>query len=204
MKARTKLATLSSVLLLAACAAPTTTPNGGEPNAGPRFVSGGLDAEDYGASLGYPKGERATFLRAQSLVGSHSHLDEPIRRGSFRVSDACSRCSGSAASRSSSIRRVASSWSTPRSASRRPLGPVPANRRPCGPPPCASSEGRADQSIGRVTAIRGLAASRLQARDGSRSACRTPRGGARRMPASRRSVGGRRARRGSSPSIRSS
>jgi len=76
MKTRTKLATLSSVLLLAACAAPTTTPNGGEPNAGPRFGSGGLDAEDYGASLGYPKGERATFLRAQSLVGSHSHLDE--------------------------------------------------------------------------------------------------------------------------------
>jgi CubicO group peptidase (beta-lactamase class C family) len=76
MKARTKLATLSSVLLLAACAAPATTRNGSEPAAGPRFAAGGPDAEDYGASLGYPRGERGTFLRVPFLVGSHSHLDE--------------------------------------------------------------------------------------------------------------------------------
>ena len=61
---------------MAACAAPATTPNGGAPPAGPQFFSGGPDAEDYGASLGYPKGDRATFFRVPSLVGSHSHLDE--------------------------------------------------------------------------------------------------------------------------------
>jgi len=43
---------------------------------GPRFVSGGSDAGDHGACLGYPKGERSSFLRVPSLVGSHSHPDE--------------------------------------------------------------------------------------------------------------------------------
>src|SRR5438105_4493678 len=76
MKRRAKLATLSCVLLVAACATPATTRSGGAPEAGPRFVSGGPDAEDYGASLGYPKGDRATFFRVPSLIGSHSHLDE--------------------------------------------------------------------------------------------------------------------------------
>ena len=75
-KRRCRLAALSCVVLAAACAAPATTPNGNGIQAGPRFVSGGPDAEEYGASLGYPKGERATFLRVPSLVGSHSHLDE--------------------------------------------------------------------------------------------------------------------------------
>jgi len=73
---RRKFAALSSILLLAACASPASTQNGDGSNAGPRFVRGGPDAEEYGASLGYPKGERATFLRVPSLVGSHSHLDE--------------------------------------------------------------------------------------------------------------------------------
>ena len=76
MKRRTKLGTLSCVLLVAACSAPATTRNAGGPEAGPRFASGGPDAEEYGASLGYPKGERGTFLRVGSLVGSHTHLDE--------------------------------------------------------------------------------------------------------------------------------
>ena len=76
MTRRAKLGTLSCVLLMVACTAPATTRNGGAPEAGPRFASGGPDAEDYGASVGYPKGERATFLRVPSLVGSHSHLDE--------------------------------------------------------------------------------------------------------------------------------
>jgi hypothetical protein len=61
---------------MAACAAPATTPNDGAPTTGPQFCNGGPDAEDYGASLGYPKGDRATFFRVPSLVGSHSHLDE--------------------------------------------------------------------------------------------------------------------------------
>jgi hypothetical protein len=72
MKRRTKLGMLSCVLLVAACSAPAATRNGGGPEAGPRFASGGPDAEEYGASLGYPKGERATFLRVGSLVGSHT------------------------------------------------------------------------------------------------------------------------------------
>src|SRR5262249_48917356 len=57
MKQRTKLGMLSCVLLVAACSAPAATQNGGGPEAGPRFASGGPDAEEYGAGLGYPKGE---------------------------------------------------------------------------------------------------------------------------------------------------
>jgi hypothetical protein len=41
-----------------------------------QFCSGGPDAEAYGASAGYPKGDRTTFRDIGSLVGSHSHLDE--------------------------------------------------------------------------------------------------------------------------------
>src|SRR5207302_1780989 len=41
-----------------------------------RFDAGGPDAEEYGASNGYPIGARGTFLRPPFLVGSHSHLDE--------------------------------------------------------------------------------------------------------------------------------
>ena len=52
MKRRAKLGTLSCVLLMVACTAPATTRNGGAPEAGPRFASGGPDAEDYGASVG--------------------------------------------------------------------------------------------------------------------------------------------------------
>jgi len=49
-----------------------------EPSApsAPRFAAGGPDAEDYGASEGYPIGDRSTFNRIPSLVGSHSHLDQ--------------------------------------------------------------------------------------------------------------------------------
>jgi CubicO group peptidase (beta-lactamase class C family) len=42
----------------------------------PRFSPGGPDAEDYGASDGYPIGDRSTFFRPPFLVGSHSHLDQ--------------------------------------------------------------------------------------------------------------------------------
>ena len=42
----------------------------------PRFAAGGPDSEDYGASDGYPIGDRATFFRIPFLVGSHSHLDQ--------------------------------------------------------------------------------------------------------------------------------
>jgi hypothetical protein len=40
----------------------------------PRCAPGGPDAEDYGASDGYPIGDRSTFLSTSFLVGSSSHL----------------------------------------------------------------------------------------------------------------------------------
>src|SRR5262245_42744000 len=93
MRPRAELVAASCVLLMVACTTPAITRNETPPEAGPRFARGGPDAEEYGASLGYPKGERSTFLRVSSLVGSHSHLDElfegrvirkaePRRRGS--------------------------------------------------------------------------------------------------------------------------
>src|SRR5262249_14897439 len=62
-----------------ACASPATTARdtpvaAEEPP--PRFAPGGPDAEELGASMGYPKGNRATFWRTRSQVGSFSHLDE--------------------------------------------------------------------------------------------------------------------------------
>jgi len=39
-------------------------------------TTGGPDAEEFGAGLGYPPGDRTTFFRVGWLVGSHSHLDE--------------------------------------------------------------------------------------------------------------------------------
>jgi CubicO group peptidase (beta-lactamase class C family) len=44
--------------------------------AGPRFAQGGPDAEDYGASSGYPVGDRETCPRPTFLVGCHSHFDQ--------------------------------------------------------------------------------------------------------------------------------
>jgi CubicO group peptidase (beta-lactamase class C family) len=73
--------------VLAGCASPAaTSPRdaiaAGSPPAEPsaaassRFAQGGPDAEDYGASDGYPLGDRSTFNRIPFLVGSHSHLDQ--------------------------------------------------------------------------------------------------------------------------------
>jgi len=42
----------------------------------PVFASGGHDAEAFGASAGYPKGDRATLREPGFLVGALSHLDE--------------------------------------------------------------------------------------------------------------------------------
>ena len=42
----------------------------------PRFSEGGPDAEKYGASKGYPIGDRSTCLETPFLVGSHSHFDQ--------------------------------------------------------------------------------------------------------------------------------
>jgi CubicO group peptidase (beta-lactamase class C family) len=42
----------------------------------PRFTAGGPDAEAFGASAGYPIGDRAGPVEVCSLVGRHSHFDE--------------------------------------------------------------------------------------------------------------------------------
>jgi CubicO group peptidase (beta-lactamase class C family) len=48
--------------------------------AGPRFAQGGPDAEEYGASRGYPVGDRKTCTRGSVnvafLVGCYSHFDQ--------------------------------------------------------------------------------------------------------------------------------
>jgi CubicO group peptidase (beta-lactamase class C family) len=66
---------LAGLVLGCASPAPQAEPSGAT-SAGPRFAAGGPDAEDYGASKGYPIGDRSTFYSIPVLVGSHSHLDE--------------------------------------------------------------------------------------------------------------------------------
>jgi CubicO group peptidase (beta-lactamase class C family) len=76
---RQRVWALALLVCMAACASPGTTtrdtPAAGEEPA-PRFAAGGPDAEEFGASADYPKGDRTTFYRIGSLVGSHSHFDE--------------------------------------------------------------------------------------------------------------------------------
>ena len=69
---------LTLVTLLAACAAPATTPDVAPrtEDVKPRFAASGPDAEAYGAGAGYPKGTRANSWAVATLVGTHSHLDE--------------------------------------------------------------------------------------------------------------------------------
>ena len=66
------------LVALTGCVSPATAPESvGVPEpVAPRFATGGPDAEVYRASDGYPIGDRATYFQVQSLVGSHSHLDE--------------------------------------------------------------------------------------------------------------------------------
>ena len=78
-RARPGLGALVLLGCVAACTSPAPTPPdtgaaAAEPR--PRFAAGGPAAEEFGAGLGYPLGDRATFFRIGSLVGSHSHLDE--------------------------------------------------------------------------------------------------------------------------------
>jgi CubicO group peptidase (beta-lactamase class C family) len=72
---------LALPVCVVACASPATTRDtpvvGGEPP--PPFATGGADAEELGASMGYPKGTGATYWRTRWRVGSFSHLDEIFR-----------------------------------------------------------------------------------------------------------------------------
>jgi len=68
---------LALVVLLLGCASPpTAAPPIAASSAGPVFAASGPDAEDYGASKGYPRGDRSTFYTIPMLVGAFSHMDE--------------------------------------------------------------------------------------------------------------------------------
>src|SRR5262245_5072761 len=87
---------------LGGCAAPPAR-NGRDvaPSAttasGPRFLSDGPDADDYGAARGFPIGDRASFFTVPYLVGSHSHLDEVFEARVVAHGDTPSRLGRAAA-----------------------------------------------------------------------------------------------------------
>jgi CubicO group peptidase (beta-lactamase class C family) len=79
------LATCVLAVVLGGCASPEATNPRGAIGVGlssversaaaqPRFAQGGPDAEEYGASQGYPTGDRATCSRFR--VGCYSHFDQ--------------------------------------------------------------------------------------------------------------------------------
>src|SRR5882762_1000586 len=57
----------------------------------PRFAPDGPDAEEYGASDGFPTGDRTTFFRIPFLVGSHSQLDQVFESRLVRRAETPSR-----------------------------------------------------------------------------------------------------------------
>src|SRR6266567_4505100 len=79
---RPRVWALALLVCVVACASPAT-PTRDTPVAAneppPRFAPGGPDAEAFGASLGYPKGNAVTFWRARYRVGAYSDLDEIFR-----------------------------------------------------------------------------------------------------------------------------
>jgi CubicO group peptidase (beta-lactamase class C family) len=82
------------LMCVVACASPATTTRdtpvaGEQPPA--RFAPGGPDAEAFGASLGYPKGNAVMFWRARYRVGAYSHLDEIFRGRHIRKARPFSR-----------------------------------------------------------------------------------------------------------------
>jgi CubicO group peptidase (beta-lactamase class C family) len=68
-------ASLAPIGLCDAIASEASSTAPASPSA-PRFAPGGPDAEAYGASDGYPIGDRSTYFRTPFLVGSYSHLDQ--------------------------------------------------------------------------------------------------------------------------------
>ena len=63
----------------------------------PRFSQGGPDAEDYGASKGYPIGDRSTFSQAPFRVGTLSHFDQIFERRAVRPARIASQLKRAAA-----------------------------------------------------------------------------------------------------------
>jgi CubicO group peptidase (beta-lactamase class C family) len=85
--------TLAALVLAAGCASPATTSDIAPrtEQVAPRFAAGGPNAEGYGASAGYPKGERTTVFGVPTLVGAHSHLDEIFESRLIRKAPTASR-----------------------------------------------------------------------------------------------------------------
>src|SRR3979411_430376 len=82
--------------VLRGCAAPQSREGVIAESAGlmapaPRFAPDGPDAEEDGASDGFPTGDRTTFFRIPFLVGSHSQLDQVFERRLVRRADRSSR-----------------------------------------------------------------------------------------------------------------
>ena len=73
-----RLPLVLAALLLASCASPGAPRDRSAvtESSGPRFAASGPNAEDYGASLGYPIGDGTSYYTTPFLVGSHSHLDQ--------------------------------------------------------------------------------------------------------------------------------
>ena len=110
---------LTAVCVLAAVVAGCTSPSvtgprneiasgssSAEPSlpSGPRIVAGGPDSEDYGASRGYPIGDRSTFFHPPFLVGSHSHLDQIFEGRIVRRASTPSRLARAAAEPATPVR----------------------------------------------------------------------------------------------------
>jgi CubicO group peptidase (beta-lactamase class C family) len=84
------------VVVVGGCAAPGSREGVIAESAGlmapaPRFAPDGPDAEEYGASDGFPTGDRTTFFRIPFLVGSHSQLDQLFEGRLVRRADRPSR-----------------------------------------------------------------------------------------------------------------
>jgi Beta-lactamase len=92
--ARPRVWALMLLLCVVACASPATpardTPIAAEEPL-PRFAPGGPDAEAFGASLDYPRGNAVTFWRARYRVGAYSDLDEIFRGRHIRKARPSSR-----------------------------------------------------------------------------------------------------------------
>jgi Beta-lactamase len=110
---------LAAVCVLAAVGVGCTSPSATDPRDGiasgsssaepsapsaPRFAAGGPDTENYGASEGYPIGNRSTFNRIPFLVGSHSHLDQIFEGRLIRRATTPSRLARVTPSRRSATR----------------------------------------------------------------------------------------------------
>ena len=82
LRGRPRVWALTLLVCVVACASPvmkTSDTRIASEEPPPRFGTAGPDAEELGASMGYPKGTPATVWRTRSQVGSLSHLDEIFR-----------------------------------------------------------------------------------------------------------------------------